>query len=103
MRCIYYMKDAREMATKLTSFPNLPEGTNDEIKEKLKDKNWMESKIFHFPSRSLATKAVRGLVIKGNLLVSAKFFLTIGYLMIRLTVKPLMNNSMTILFLLQII
>ena len=49
MRYIYYMKDAREMATKLTSYPE-----KSTEAEKQNDKNWMESKVFHFPSRSLA-------------------------------------------------
>lgn len=47
MRYIYNMKDAREMASKLTSFTKKDDSD-------VNDKNWMESKVFHFPSRELA-------------------------------------------------
>ena len=49
MRYLYYMNDAKVMAAKLTSFPELTDPT-----EKAKDVNWMESKVFHYPSKCLA-------------------------------------------------
>ena len=61
MRYIYYMKDAREMATKLTSYPE----KNTET-EKQNDKNWMESKVFHFPSRSLAYESSKNVGFRGE-------------------------------------
>ena len=50
MRYIYYMNDARVMAAKLTTFPEIA----TEGEDKQDDNNWMESKVFHFPSRQLA-------------------------------------------------
>lgn len=48
MRYLYYMNDAKVMAARLTSFPELSDET-----EKAKDENWLESKVFHFPSKRL--------------------------------------------------
>ena len=61
MRYIYYMKDAREMATKLTSYPE-----KSTEAEKQNDKNWMESKVFHFPSRSLAYESSKKVGYRGE-------------------------------------
>ena len=47
MRYIYYMKDAREMAANLTSKPETDWENTDNT-------NWLESKVFHFPSKPLA-------------------------------------------------
>ncbi|MBO4810148.1 MAG: hypothetical protein J5552_01130 [Prevotella sp.] len=47
MRYIYYMRDAKEMAANLTSKPE--QETTD-----VDDKKWLESKVFHFPSKPLA-------------------------------------------------
>ena len=65
MRYIYYMKDAREMATNLTkktfkgsnadNWMSSPyEATTEANTSNTDEANWMETKVFHFPSRQLA-------------------------------------------------
>lgn len=63
MRYLYYMKDAREMATNLTKFLE-----SSSEAEKIKDINWMESKEFHFPSRSLAYENDKRIGYQGEFL-----------------------------------
>ena len=59
MRYIYYMKDAKEMANRLSSKGYV--GTTDVNKE-----NWMEYKEFHFPSKQVAYNDNKWLGYRGE-------------------------------------
>ena len=66
MRYLYYMKDAKEMAANLTKYTEQPgvadattwkeNFTGDDVARDafLKDDNWYETKIFHFPAKTVA-------------------------------------------------
>lgn len=55
MRYIYYMKDAKEMAAKLTA---CTEGSN----------KWLETKVFHFPAKQIAYEKKKEVGYRGEFL-----------------------------------
>ena len=76
MRYIYYMKDAREMAAKLTKTEYTFKGdlneenwltnTNESTNTDTDNSNWMEWKVFHFPSRQLAYEKDKAVGYRGE-------------------------------------
>ena len=75
MRYIYYMKDAREMAAQLTekTFQGVWSDTQYEVKNtqntnNANEANWLEKKVFHFPSRQLAYEKDKAVGYRGEFL-----------------------------------
>ena len=73
MRYIYYMKDAREMAAKLTEkdfkgdwSSTQYEAVNDQNRANTNEDNWLEKKVFHFPSRQLAYEKDKAVGYRGE-------------------------------------